>query len=236
MASGRSTLRHGVLALEPHAAVRLANVYTAAFFLLTSYFYMAMMSSGYSPQLSLIVLATAAIACLLRTLDVPNAIPGPDGFMPRLVWSNPEPVQRAFGEALLMAKVAAISRETRRFPMEHGVLLVRVIENQSDSSTTILDVVQRRLFNLAHSEVYKVSDEILGVAFRAKNLGTHFDDVATALHREFSVLRVSPDSARLVIGAALTDTNESDNKLFTGAKAAMYLAEAHGKETFFRRL
>jgi hypothetical protein len=212
---------------------RLSTLYVFVFFLTTASLYLSLVRSDYDREAALAAASAGAIACvLLRWLE--------------RVPATAEPTVRSrsvFSEADLVRQLDTLRREARSLQGSVGVMLVSAHNLQDDEDrpppAAVMNLVRGQLFRDADSRVYQLDERTFAVAERREEVVLHFDRISMELQREFRARRANStefEAARLTVGVAVAEHKTSAKELLQNARSATRMAEAHGRDTFFRRI
>jgi len=223
---------------DAEALRRLGTLYLAASLAAMASFYAALVQTDSAQPPALAAAAGVGLACLLLRLSQKAAPPAAE-----ISVVPPRRVAPLYQEDLLLHLGQLLYQER---PGQGGVGLMLVTVQHFDEKyggslpDSVANVVRGALFRDADSRVFEVDERSFAVAECRPDAAQHFDRIARELQREFHRRRVSsPDfeSMRLTVGVALAGGGPtSPGDLLTNARTATRLAEAHGRESFFRRV
>ncbi len=214
---------------------RLGDLYLVAFWVAAASFYVSVARDGFQTQLALLAFTSAAFACLLRRIAGRLAAPvsirssGRGAALPI--------------EGDLLARIDELLREERHSPGQVGVMLVSLFGFGEDSVQTppsdATQLIIGELYRAADSRIFQIDERTLAIAEHRQDAVRHFDALSTELQAELRAARSQARirSVRVTVGAAVTERPKaSAGELLKNARAAVRLAEAQGRDTFFRHV
>lgn len=225
--------------IEPRDAYhRLATLYTIVFAAAAASFYLTLLRSGSDLDIALFAAVAAGLHYGLLRLASATAIGEPAHqaharrFVPTTVLANKD----------LMTRLYQLKQETRSSHDEMGLMLITLngADNKASSpSAEAVKLVRGELFRAADSRIFQVDDHTLAVAEAQSDVVLHFDKIAVELQRQLRGTQphFAESAPRATVGVAVASSGRSTaDELMEGARAAIRLAEANHRDTFFRRV
>jgi hypothetical protein len=215
---------------------RLATLYTIVFAASALSFYVTLLQTGYDVSLGLFAATAAGLHyALLRLAGAMPAQAAPvleRRYKPAAVLSHSD----------LFARIEQLRQEARGSRDELGLMLISLAAGKNDTSEPppeVMKLVRGELFRAADSRIFQIDEHTLAIAENQLDVVLHFDKIALALHRQLlAAQRTRPgDAVRATVGVAVaTGGRGTSAELMENARAAIRLAEANGRDTFFRRV
>lgn len=234
-----ATLR---LSDDTAALARLTRLYLGGFWAVVALFYAGLVLDGYQPLVAILASATGGLACVFlriahRTLTAPPAA------VARAPARTVAPTA-LLSERELIGQLDLLMHTSPRVAGGVGVMFVS-IENDASAENplppaTVFNLVRGHLYREADSRIYQVDEHTLAIAERRREVSLHLDQIAVSLQNELRARRTPGSdfmSVRLVAGVAIVEGLKAPpNDLLANARAAIRLAETHGRDTFFRHV
>ena len=225
--------------IEPRDAYhRLATLYTIVFAAAAASFYLTLLQSGSDFDIALFAAVAAGLHYGLLRLAGATAIVEQGQqiqarrFVPATVLADKD----------LMARLDQLKQETRGSHDEMGLMLITLDGSGNRASAPSADavkLVRGELFRAADSRIFQVDDHTLAVAEAQSDVVLHFDKIALELQRQLRAAQphFAESAPRATVGVAVASSGRSTaDELMEGARAAIRLAEANHRDTFFRRV
>jgi hypothetical protein len=121
-------------------------------------------------------------------------------------------------------------------------MLITLTDGDSSSgspSAEMVKLVRGELFRAADSRIFQLDDRTLAVTEAQLDVVLHFDKIALELQRQLRSAqpRLAASAPRATIGVSVSSSGRSSTAdMMDGARAAIRLAEANHRDTFFRRV
>lgn len=221
---------------DPEALRKLGALYVGASLAAAASFYAALLDRGYSQPPALAAAAGVGLACLL--LRMAQRAEGPTA---QVLAPRRSAVLRRHD---LLLHLGLLIHYGLPLQGQMGLMLVTVRADEDGVDgrlvETIRNFVRGCLCRDADSPVFELDALSFAVAECRPDVGVHVERLARGLQREFADRSAAADlgTVRLIVGAALAgreqDVTPAD--LLAGARTATRLAEAQGRDSFFRRL
>jgi len=217
---------------------RLATLYTLVFAAAAVSFYQTLLVSGSDMSLALFAAAAAGLHyALLRLAGASSAeLATPDlrirRFTPATVLADTD----------LIVRLDQLRQEARGSHDEVGLMLITLTSGDSSSgspSAEMVKLVRGELFRAADSRIFQLDDRTLAVTEAQLDVVLHFDKIALELQRQLRSAqpRLAASAPRATIGVSVSSSGRSSTaEMMDGARAAIRLAEANHRDTFFRRV
>jgi hypothetical protein len=217
---------------------RLATLYTLVFAAAAVSFYLTLLRDGSDFNLALFAAVAAGLHYgLLRLAGAPPADVVPAGVQTRRY----TPTTVLAGSDLIV-RLDQLRSEARSAHEEVGLMMIALSSDEGRGgapSPEAVKLVRGELFRAADSRIFQVDDRTLAVAEAQEDVVLHFDKIAVELQRQLRAVqpRFAEAAPRATVGVSITSGDRSNaRELLDGARAAIRLAEANHRDTFFRRV
>jgi hypothetical protein len=217
---------------------RLATLYTVVFGAAAASFYLTLLESGSDLTLALFASVAAGLHYGLLRLAAASSIEAAPAdlqirrFTPSSVLADTD----------LIARLDQLRHETRSSHDEVGLMMISLVDSDNSDgspSSEMVKLVRGELFRAADSRIFQVDDRTLAVTEAQYDVVLHFDKIALELQRQLRAAqpRLAASAPRATIGVAVASNGRSSaSEMMDGARAAIRLAEANHRDTYFRRV
>jgi len=218
---------------------RLATLYTIVFGAAAASFYLTLLESG--SDFSLALFASVAAALHYGLLRLAGACAPSEAAMPAIQARRFTP-STVLADSDLINRLDQLRQETRSSHDEVGLMMIALTGGDSSSgppSPEMVKLVRGELFRAADSRIFQVDERTLAVAEAQGDVVLHFDKISLELQRQLRAAqpRLAASAPRATIGVAVASNGRSSTaEMMDGARAAIRLAEANHRDTFFRRV
>jgi hypothetical protein len=216
---------------------RLATLYTIVFGAAAASFYLSLLQNGSDVSLALFAAVAAGLHYgLLRLAGASPMVAEPALQARRYTPSS------VLADTDLMTRIDQLRHEARGSHEEVGLMLITLASGEhslNSPSVEVMKLVRGELFRAADSRIFQVDERTLAVAECQRDVVMHFDKISLELQRQLRAAHpsLSASAPRATIGVAVaTNGRSSTVEMMDGARAAIRLAEANHRDTFFRRV
>jgi hypothetical protein len=226
--------------VEPRDAYqRLATLYTLVFGAAAISFYFTLLQSGSDFNIALFAAVAAGLHYGLLRLAGTTAY---EEAPPANIQTRRFTPARMLADTDLMLRLDQLRHEARSSHDEVGLMLIALDDKGTLDGTPAADVVKLvrgELFRAADSRIFQVDERTLAIAEAQNDVVLHFDKISLELQRQLRAAqpRFAESAPRATIGVSVASSARSSaSELMDGARAAIRLAEANHRDTFFRRV